>query len=118
MAKSGAKKSNAGGGDRLPFFSRPQVGTTLTVLSGLGFLQVCLLLPMVGQAGATTEFAGANRVSFATFASLSLLLSLLAIWSKLSRRHVDHSPLPIGSMMLSGMATILLVSLFAGWLSV
>ena len=118
MAKSVSNNPEAGGGERLSFFARPQVGTTFTVLSGLWFLLVCMLLPMVGQAGAATEFAGRNRLAFATFTLLSLALSLLAIWSKLARRHVDHSPLPIGSFALSGLNSLLLVSLFAGWLSV
>ena len=104
--------------DRKPgFFANALVGTTFTVLSGLSFLVVCMLLPMVGAAGNAAPFAEQNRRAFAIFLLVSLALSLLAIGSKLARRKVDQSPRPAFSFALCALTTLLLVALFTGMLS-
>ena len=36
----------------LSFFARPVVGSVLTILSGLSFYLVCMILPLVGPAAA------------------------------------------------------------------
>ena len=112
----GKKKNHKGEKDaekkRFPLWAASWVGTTLTVVSGLSFLVVCMLLPLVGQAGVKTEFAAQNRVSFAAFCIFSLVLSLLAIGSKLSRRYIDGSPPPMSSIVLAILSTLLLIALF------
>ena len=102
----------------LPIYARPAVGTSLTVLSGLSILVVCMLLPMVGAAGAATSFAGQNRSGFALYVLLSLLLSVAAIVSKTARRAVDGSPRPNSSFALCALNILILVALFSGLLSI
>ena len=113
----GKKKNHKGEKDaekkRFPLWAASWVGTTLTVVSALSFLVVCMLLPLVGQAGVKTEFSAQNRVSFVAFCIFSLVLSLLAIGSKLASTngslaihyHVVHALrqyfwLLVGSMIL------------------
>ena len=102
----------------LPLYAIPVVGTWLTVLSGLSFLVVCMLLPMVGAAGSATTFATQNRNSFAFYVFVSLVLSLAAIASKMARRAIDRSPLPISSFALCGLTSFILVALFTGLLGI
>ena len=90
----------------------------MTVLSGLSFLLVCMLLPLVGQSGANTSFADKNRTTFAAYLVLSIFLSLAAIFSKLMRRKLDQSPLPAFSFVLCVLGLLLLVALMADWLGV
>ena len=102
----------------LPVFALPAIGTTFTVLSGLSFLLVCILLPMVGPAGAATMFAAQNTQAFTIYVLISLVLSLAAIGSKTSRRAIDGSPLPISSMALCGLDILLLIALYANLLRI
>lgn len=102
----------------LPVYVRSWAGTLLTVLSGLSFLLVCMLLPLVGQAGAHTSFADQNRTTFTAYLILSILLSSAAIFSKLMRRKLDQSPLPVFSFVLCALGLLLLVALMADWLGV
>jgi hypothetical protein len=103
---------------QLSFFQRPLVGTLLTILSGLSFLFVSMLLPLVGRAGAATAYAGKNFTAFLGVLLLSLVLAVLAIVSKLERRKLDQSPLPYLSFGLCGICVLLLVALLTGLLSI
>ena len=102
----------------LPGYALPAIGTTLTVLSGLSFLWVCMLLPMVGPAGAATTFAVQNARAFTMYVMISLVLSLAAIVSKTTRRAIDGSPLPLSSMALCGLDILFLMALYTNLLSV
>ncbi len=102
----------------LSIFSHPLMGTTMTVLSGLSFLFIAMLLPMVGAAGAAAPHAAHNYRTFAAVVVISLVLSVLAIVSKMARRKMDHSPLPMFSFGLCGLTVLLLVALVAGLLKV
>jgi len=102
----------------LPIYVQSWAGTLLTVLSGLSFLLVCMLLPLVGQAGANTSFADKSRTTFTAYLVLSIFLSLAAIFSKLMRRKLDRSPLPMFSFVLCVLGLLLLVALMADWLGV
>ena len=103
---------------RLNFFQLPLVGTLLTVLSGLSFLVVCMILPLVGRAGASVSFARQNFFTFLGIVLLSLGLAALAIISKLERRKIDGSPLPYLSIILGAICIVLLVALLTGLLSI
>ena len=102
----------------VPFYTQPVVGSVLTVLSGLSFLFVCMILPLVGKSGSTTVHAGLNTLAFAATLVVTLILAALATWSKLVRRHLDQSPLPYFSIILMGLSILLLLALATGLLRI
>jgi predicted transporter len=99
-------------------FAHPVTGSTLTVLSGLSFLLVCMLLPMVGLAGAATPHAAHNHQVFSTILLMTLALSGFAIASKVARRRRDQSPPPWFSMALGVVLALLWIALHAGLLRI
>lgn len=102
----------------LPFFARSYVGSTFTVLSGLSFLFLCMILPIVGKAGYVTMHARQNHIAFAGAVVLALVLAVLATVSKLERRKIDNSPLPLFSTVLAAISGMLLVALLLGVLHI
>lgn len=100
------------------FLARPAVGSTLAVLSGLSFLFLCMILPLVGRAGSAVPYAGKNFISFLLVLLLSLGLSVAACLSKFQRRKTDGSPMPYGSLALCGLLVFLLVALLTGLLAI
>ena len=101
-----------------PIISNPNVGTALSIFSGISFLFLCMILPLVGPAGAAVPYAEENEKKFLSVLFASLLLSILAIGSKLYRRSIDHSPLPFYSMGVSLMCLLLLVAFLSGLLQI
>ena len=99
-------------------WAHPVAGTLLTVLAGISFQVTCILLPMVGPAGAVTPHAGKNYVTFLTVLLVTLILALSATASKMARREVDGSPLPLFSITLSGLSAMLLLALLLGLLKI
>ena len=93
-------------------------GTALTIAAGLSFLFVCMILPLVGKAGVQTVHVKQNHYAFLAALLVSLLLSAVASWAKIARRRIDGSPLPVLSLALTALCTLLLVSLFAGLLKI
>ena len=109
------------------FFARPLVGTVFTILSGLSFLALTMILPLVGPAAARgsgspqayqAPWYGKNLACFVAVVLLSLALGALAIISKLERRKIDNSPLPYFSIGLCGICVFLLVTLLTGLLAI
>ncbi len=94
------------------------VGNTLAILAGLVFLFLCMILPLVGPAGAATPYATANFIAFLGVLLLALVLSGLATWSKLQCRKVDGSPFPLWSAGLTGVLVFLLLMLLTGMLKI
>lgn len=101
-----------------PFFTRPEVGTFLTVLSGLAFLFVCMILPLVGKAAVATVHVRQNTLAFTTVLVLTLALAIAATWSKWARSRVDQSPRPYFSLILAGLSALLLLALALGLLKI
>lgn len=97
---------------------RPQAGSTLTILSGLSFLVLCMLLPLVGKAGVETVHYGRNMAAFIAVLVLTALLSFLAVYSKVQRRKHDGSPRPFLSVAILGLCLLLLAALAAGLLKI
>ncbi|NCC53687.1 MAG: hypothetical protein EOM20_21115 [Spartobacteria bacterium] len=105
------------------FFATPWVGTLFTVLSGLSFMFLMMILPIVGKAarhgsgspGAyRAPWYNANVAGFLTVLFLSFLLSVLAIISKRERSKIDNSPKPYVSYGLCVVCILLLVALMTG----
>ena len=111
----------------LPFFAQPRVGSALTILAGLTFYFLLMILPLVGPAamrGSGSPGAGPaphlarNIAAFVSVLLLCFSLSLLALRSKLARRKMDGSPLPYYSIGLCAACVFLLVVLVTGLLQI
>lgn len=98
--------------------TNPTAGTVFTVLSGLTFLFTAMILPLVGKAGVRTVHARQNFIAFLSVLLCSLVTGALATYSKMSRRATDGSPLPLLSMVLTGLCTLLLIALLLGLLKI
>lgn len=118
MAKKQQNTSISAGDQAISFFTNPVLGSTLTVLSWLSFLILCMLLSMVGQAAAATPYAAQNRRAFGIFLLVSMVLSVLAVLSKLARRRIDESPLPYVSFGMLGLTVLLAIAFLARLLEV
>jgi hypothetical protein len=101
----------------LDVYALPAVGSFLSVLAGLSFLWLCMLLPLVGKAGAVTPFARHNYFVFLGFLLLTLALSGMAIGSKMTRRRRDGSPPPLFTLGLAGISVLLLIAQLANVLA-
>ena len=101
----------------LDLYARPEVGSILAVLAGLSFLFLCLLLPLVGKAGAEKPFARHNFFAFLGVLLFTLALCGVAIGSKMMRRRRDGSPPPVMALTLAGLCGLLFVALLAGLLA-
>lgn len=104
--------------DLKSFLARSEIGTTLTILSGLAFLLLSMFLPLVGKAGAKTAHYATNYTAFLLLLLLTLGLSGLAIKSKLDRRKIDGSPFPLMSSLLGALCVLLLIALLFGLLKI
>ncbi|MFH0909009.1 MAG: hypothetical protein V1929_09625 [bacterium] len=101
-----------------PFFARPVVGSTFTILSGLSFLFLMMILPLVGKAGTVVPNADKNHKGFLVALLVSLAMGVLATISKLERRKIDGSPLPLFSFILTALSSLLLVAFSLGLLRI
>lgn len=80
--------------------TRPETGTALAVASAISFFFLCMILPLVGPAGVKMEQAGTNKSAFVAVLLVTLVLAAFSTWSKLGRRKVDGSALPVYSFAL------------------
>ena len=97
---------------------KPVVGSALTVAAGISFFFNCMLMPLVGRAGASSPNADKNQLGFLAVLGLTFTLAALATWSKMMRRSDDKSPLPYWSLGLCVICTVLFVLLLTGRLAV
>ncbi|NKB23155.1 MAG: hypothetical protein GKR87_01935 [Kiritimatiellae bacterium] len=102
----------------ISFFARAEIGSALTILAMLSFLFLCMLLPLVGQAGAVVPYADKNFAAFTSVLFVSLTLSVLAVISKLQHKKIAGSPFPSWTMGLCGTLLFILVMLLAGLLKI
>ncbi len=116
--KSRAAEGGAAGRTYERFIARPMVGQVLTILSGISFLFLTMLLPLVGPCGSRVEYWKQNLAAFSGVLALTLVLSGTAIVSKLERRKIDGSPLPRFSIVICGASVLILVALAAGLLKI
>lgn len=100
------------------FLQKPAVGSVLTVAAGISFFFNCMLLPLVGRAGSSVPYADKNRLAFLGVLGLTFMLAALATWSKMARRAGDRSPLPVWSLGLCVVCTVLFVLLMTGLLAI
>jgi len=98
--------------------ARPDVGSALTILSGLSFLFLCMILPLVGKAGVQRSHYTLNFTAFLLVLVLTLVLAVLAVKSKIDRSKTDGSPFPVFSSLIAGVSLLLLVALLNGLLHI
>lgn len=94
-----------------------RLGEALAIGGLIGFLFVCMILPLVGKAGARVSWAGKNRLAFAAAVTGTLLLAALASASKWKQMKEGRGGAPKGSLALAGVCVLLLVALAAGLLA-
>ena len=102
----------------IELIKKPVVGSTLTVAAGVSFFFNCVLLPLVGKAGARSPNAHTNKMGFLAVLGLTFTLAALATWSKMLRRSDDKSPLPYWSLALCVICIALFILLMTGLLAV
>ena len=100
------------------YLIKPEVGSSLTILSGLAFLALCMALPLVGKSVAKTNHVAMNYVGFYALLFVTITICALAIKSKLSRSKLDGSPFPLFSAAIGGLCVLLLISLVLGLLKI
>lgn len=93
-------------------------GDLAALLAGLSFLFLCMILPLVGKAGARTEWAAKNHAAFAAVLLLTLGLAALASLSKIEQRRRTGCPKPVASLSLTGICLLILLALAGGWLAI
>ncbi len=101
-----------------PLLAHPTTGTVLAILSGLSFLFLCMILPIVGPAAAARPYYATNYRAFLGVLLISLALALLAFFSKLQRRSMDSSPFPASSLALAMLLVGMLFALLMGLLKI
>ncbi len=108
-------------------FASPAVGSACTILSGLVFLFLSMILGIVGPAamhgsgspGATrAAWFTHNAVGFFGILVLCLGLAVAATMSKLARRKLDGSPMPCWSIGLVMICLALAVAFATGLLAI
>ena len=99
-------------------FQTSVAGSVLTVMSGVLFFFTCMLLPLVGPAGSRAPDAGKNQIAFLSALGVTFLLAVLATWLKMMRRKEDQIPLPVCSMGLCAVCTLLFVLQLTGLLAI
>lgn len=97
---------------------QPEIGSVLTILAGLSFLVTCMILPLVGKAGAQVYHYPKNYMAFLVAVLVSIGLSGMATKLKLERSRLDGSPRPKFSMAILGVSLALLLALLTGLLKI
>lgn len=100
------------------WLSRPETGNLITILAGLAFLVVCMILPLVGKAGVQTVHYRENLVAFSIALFAASALSILALRSKMIRRKLDGSPSPTFTLLLAALCGLLWLALLGGLLKI
>lgn len=100
------------------WFIIPSVSIFLTILAGLSFFLLCMMLPLVGPAGSLVEHAELNKVIFTRWISITLFLSVLAFSSKFSIYKINGGPLPVVSSILILVSILIFIIFLFGGLSI
>ena len=99
------------------WFYRRAVGDALSILAGLAFFLLCMLLPLVGPAGSQVEHASINKTIFLSWLGVTLLLSIGSVLSKWERVREENAPRPIYSLLLFITCIITLIIQLVGGFS-
>jgi uncharacterized membrane protein YidH (DUF202 family) len=94
-------------------------GDALVLAAGLFFYLLCMLLPLVGPAGARVDHALQNRLAFLLVLGLMLALSIAALLTQRAACRLDPARKPPrAAWVLTGIGFVLLIAQVSGLLSV
>ncbi len=115
----------------------PAVDVALTVVAGLSFQFLCMVLPLVGKAGMNPwreyavrgmmnvpgphgfdSYVTQNKIAFLVVLFITLGLSVTAAYARLQRRKIDGSPFPKFAATLIVCCMVLLVAHLTGYLQI
>ena len=100
------------------WFYRRAGGTAFSILAGLAFFLLCMLLPLVGPAGSQVEHASKNETIFLSWLSVTLGLSIASVLSKWERVRQENTPRPMYSLLLCITCIITLIIQLVGGFSI
>ena len=96
------------------WFYRARTGAVLSVLAGLAFFLLCMILPLVGPAGSRVSHAAQNQGIFLSWLLVTSVISLGAVTSCWWRVKHQQAPKPVFSIILSIICLLTWVVHFSG----
>ncbi len=99
------------------FGAHPVTGDVLSVLAGVMFLSVAMLMPLVGRAGSATPWADRNARTFEAAALTAQGIAWAAVSSKFFRRRCTGAPAPRATLVLVVVLLLIWVAFRAGELA-
>ena len=100
------------------WFIHPVIRVALSVLSGLSFFLLCMILPLVGPAGSRVEHTLANQVIFVSWLIFTLLISILSFFSRKMSNNDQNKDIPLFSILLIIICVVIFVLFLLGALSI
>tara|TARA_A200000113_G_scaffold188303_1_gene176011 strand:+ start:1216 stop:1539 length:324 start_codon:yes stop_codon:yes gene_type:complete len=98
----------------LHWFYRIKTGAVLSVLAGLAFFLLCMILPLVGPAGSRVSHAADNKYIFMGWLFITSFISIAAVFSRWWRVKHQQAPKPLFSVLLSIICLLTWIVLFSG----
>ena len=93
-------------------------GKVCSILAGLFFFYLCMLLPLVGPAGSRQAHATENQVLFMFMLGCTFLLSLSAGLLQWRSRKVDQEGGIPAMLIFSAVIALIGICCLSGWLAV
>ena len=90
-------------------FSKPIILNFITVLAGLSFFLLCMILPLVGPAGSKVEHADYNKTIFLSWLIFTLVFSLTSFCLRLRKYKIEKNIFPIYSLILLAVCILIFI---------
>ena len=93
-------------------------GMVCSILAGLFFFYLCMLLPLVGPAGSRQAHAAQNQTLFMSILGVTFLLSVSAGLLQRRSRQVDQEGGIPGMLIFSIVIALIGICCLSGWLAI
>ena len=93
-------------------------GKVCSILAGLFFFYLCMLLPLVGPAGSRQAHAAQNQTLFMSILGVTFLLSVSAGLLQRRSRQVDQEGVIPGMLIFSIVIALIGICCLCGWLAI
>ena len=88
----------------------------ITIIAGLAFFLLCMLLPLVGPAGSKVEHADYNNAIFTGWLIFTLILSSISYYLRYQRYRLKNNIYPKYSLILTILCIIIfLINILEGF---